>query len=118
MDHNLHHVAQIRAFLNMRESWALLPSVAVEKHSLEQTINGRSKYEHLFFLASQFDGFRLMGIVPTSSPFLSRWSDVPPKCSSNTRKIVFAQISTPLSRTTVKSVFAIAGLVNALKDTK
>ena len=56
-------MTQIGAFLNMRESWALLPSVAVEKHSLKQTINGLSKYEHLFFLARRFDGVRPMGTV-------------------------------------------------------
>ena len=56
----------------MRESWGLLPSVAVEKRSLKQMINGLSKYEHLFFLASQFDGVRFMGIVPISGPLLIR----------------------------------------------
>ena len=71
----------------MRESWALLPSVAVEKRSLKQMINGLSKYEHLFFLASRFVGVRFMGIVPISGPLLIRWSDAVLFKNSPTRKI-------------------------------
>ena len=93
----------------MRESWGLLPSVAVEKHSLKQTINGLSKYEHLFFLAGN-----CADLEPPFDSVERRTSKVLIKCQENS----FCSDQHPISRTTAKSVFAIAGLVNALKNTK